>query len=269
MLAGKKDYSASRTPLKDRVRFRIPYYISRFIPPRCRWAYVTLGGASLTDVRRLLDGLDPKQYPQEIVSFYFNPDDEAEIANEMIRLAEMNAAQIQADYHLLSNVCCLWGTVEGLESLLPKSRRVVMFLDYEDTVERYCHEIATCIRNGTLKKGDLLFVTSCAREELIDLWPEMRRHPYRARAEKRVAAFLRISPGQVSSEQILKFHDLNLIRDQVRLSSFQKETLDCRPIGNLVVYEDTIRMLWLPLQIIRLSPRLSPPNPKLEFLKRT
>ena len=149
-----------------------------------------------------------------------------------------------------------------------RSKKLVMFLDYEDTVERYRHEIGTCIRNGVLKKGDLLFVTSCAREELIDIWPGTRRHQYRARAEKRVAAFLGISPSQVTSEQILRFHDLNLIRDQVRQTSFQNETLDCRPIGSLVVYEDTIRMLWLPLQIVKLSSRRGPPTPKLEFLKR-
>jgi len=268
MLAGKKNYAASSTPLKDRVRFKVPYYVSRFIPPGCDWAYVTLGGALLTDVRRLLEGLDSKRYPREIVSLYFDPTDEPDIADEMMNHAETNAAQIQADYRLSSRVRCKWGTVERLDPSTLGSMKVVMFLDYEDTVERYCHEIGTCVRNGLLKRGDLLFVTSCAREELIDLWPGMRRHRYRARAERRVAAFLGIRPQQVTSEDILKLHDLNLIRDQVRQTSFRNAALDCRPIGNLVVYEDTIRMLWLPLRVVKLDTRLGPPDPKLEFLRR-
>jgi hypothetical protein len=268
MLAGKKDYSAPKTPLKDRVRFKIPYYVSRFISAGCDWAYVTLGGPQLTDVRRLIEGLDSKRYPREIISLYFDPTDEPEIAEEIMKHAETNAAQIQADYHLGSIVRCLWGTVERPELTTLRSKRVAMFLDYEDTVERYCHEIGTCVRNGLLKKGDLLFVTSCAREELIDLWPGMRRHRYRARAERRVAAFLGIYPQQVTSEDILKFHDLNLIRDQVRETSFHNVALDCRPIGNLIVYEDTIRMLWLPLRVVKLGGKLGPPDPKLEFLKR-
>jgi len=269
MLAGKKDYAPSKTPLKDRVRFRIPYYVSRVIQPGCDWAYVTLGGALLTDVRRLLEGLDPKHYPRKIISLYFNPDDDPKVANEMIKQAETNAAQIQADYRLNSSIRCRWGTVESLEPSELRSKKLVMFLDYEGTLESYCHEIGACVRNGVLKKGDLLFVTSCAREELIEPWRGKHRHQYRIRAEKPVAAFLGIRPDQVTSEDILKFHDLNKIRDQVRDSSFHHEKLDCRPIGNLVVYEDTIRMLWLPLQIVKLNSRIGPPGPKLEFLKRT
>jgi len=269
MLAGKKDYAPSRTPLKDRVRFRIPYYVSRLIHPRCDWAYVTLGGALLTDVRRLLEGLDRKKYPREIISFYFNPNDDPKVANEMIKQAEINAALIQADYRLNSSIRIRWGTVECLEPSDLRSKKLVMFLDYEGTLESYCHEIGACVRKGILKKGDLLFVTSCAREELIESWHSKLRHQYRTRAEKPVAAFLGIRPDQVTSEHILKLHDLNKIRDQVRETSFHHVKLDCRPIGNIVVYEDTIRMLWLPLQIVKLNRRLRPPAPKLEFLKRT
>jgi hypothetical protein len=38
--------------------------------------------------------------------------------------------------------------------------------------------------------------------------------------------------------------------------------------GKLVVYEDTVRMLWLPIHIVSWKPNFKHPKPDLEFLRR-
>ena len=62
---------------------------------------------------------------------------------------------------------------------------------------------------------------------------------------------MRVPYNDVTSEEVLKFHDLNVIRGQVRKASFGlKKKLDCVPIGPFLLYQDTVRMLFLPLRII-------------------
>jgi len=264
MNAGKIDYAPARRRLKDRVRFRIPFYVSQFLSKGTKWAYTTLGGEQLIDVWRLLYALDPKLYPHEIVSVYYDPDEDAESARQTIRTSELVANEIQLKYGLKFAPRIVYGTVEALRPNDIKSEVVVMFLDYEGTVDKYRHEIGACIVNRVLKAGDLLFVTSCVDEKFFDGNPS-----FRTKAQKLVSEYSGIRPEKLTSSDILRFHDLNLVRDQVRSASFHlKNRLDCVPLGPLVLYENTVRMLWLPLRIIHYDPKSDAPKVELETLER-
>jgi hypothetical protein len=165
-LREQKNYTPAKTQLKDRIRFILTTYISDYVPHRRKWTYVTLGGPQLIDIRRLLDALDPPQYPARIISCYYNPEDDDDIGRENLRIAERNANDIHMRYNLSSTPNIIHGTVKDIRPTQLKSRRLVMFLDYEGTVWRYHDEIGTCIKNGLFHVGDLLFVTSCADEKI-------------------------------------------------------------------------------------------------------
>jgi len=260
-----KDYVPAKTPLKDRIRFTLVNYISNCIPPRGKWTYITLGGPQLIDIRRLLDALDPPQYPAQIISCYHNPEDDEGIATENIRTAEGNANNIHMHYNLSYTPNIVPGTVKEIRSSDVKSGRIVMWLDYEGTVLKFRDEISACVKNRILHVGDLLFVTSCADEKFLS----NPRHHFRIKANQRVASFLRKDPDEVTTADILTYHDFNLIRDEVKSSSFtHKKRLDCVPLGPLVVYEDTVRMLWLPLRIVGYDCLMRPPSIKLRYLVR-
>jgi hypothetical protein len=264
MDAGKIDYSPARRPLKDRVRFKIPCYVSHLLQKETSWTYVTLGGDQLIDIQRLLYALDPQQYPQEIISVYYDPEEDANHASESIRTAGFMANKIQAQYNLRSAPRIIYGTVERLRQSDINSDVVVMFLDYEGTVHTYRHEIGTCIGNNVLNVGDLLFVTSCVDEKFFE-----GNVAFRSKSQRRVSEYCHVSPEKLSPRDRLGFWDLSLIRDQVRQASFHlRNRLDCKPLGPLVLYENTVRMLWLPLQIVDYDPKSKPPRVRLQTLER-
>jgi hypothetical protein len=239
------DYDPAARPLKDRVRWRIPDYVSRFVPRGTKWAYITLGGEDLFDVERLLVGLKRQQHPHEIISVYYEPDESPGGARATIRRAELAANDIQLLWHLRSPPRIIYGTVASLGPEDIQSDLVVMFLDYEGTVLKYQREIGSCVANSVLRARDLLFVTSCVNVKFFE-----GKHHFRFEAQTKVSEFLRVPYDQVTSEDVLKFHDLNVIRDQVRTASFAlNKKLDCVPVGPLLLYQDTVRMLFLPLLI--------------------
>jgi len=262
-----KDYSPSKRKLKDRVRWKLTDYIRRFVRPRSKWTYITLGGPQLFDVKRLLEALDPPQYPNQIISCYQNPRDDQESAREAIKVAERNANELQRRHSLRSGISIIPGTVEGLalDDIQP-GNMVVMFLDFERSVSSHLHEIAACVSAGLLKPRDFLFVTSCVNEKFVD-----GNRQFRVKAAERVAAYVGTIPvKKVTTDLILRYHDFYLIWETVRTASFQTadRRLDCRPLGPLLVYKDTVRMLWLPLRIVHNSPTTSPSHPRLQYLRR-
>jgi hypothetical protein len=240
------DYDPAKRPLKDRVRWRIPKYVSRFVPPGKRWTYITLGGPGLHDVKRLLIGLKRSQYPHQIISVYHDPDETAEIVRTNIRKADVAASDIQLMWRLKYSPRIIYGTVASLKTDDIDSDLVVMFLDYEGNVLKFQREIASCVTNSVLGADDLLFVTSCVNEKFFE-----GKHHFRREAQTKVSELVRVPYDQVTSEDVLKLHDLNVIRSQVRKASFGlTKRLDCVPIGPLLLYQDTVRMLFLPLRII-------------------
>ena len=257
------DYDPVRRPLKDRVRWRIPDYVSRFVPRRTRWTYITLGGTGLFDIKRLLTGVKRPQYPHRIISVYYEPDETTEIVRANKRKADLAANEIHLTWHLQDSPRIIYGTVASLEADDINSDMVVMFLDYEGTVHKYQREIGSCVTNSVLGANDLLFVTSCVNEKFFE-----GKHHFRREAQTRVSELLRVPYDEVTSEDVLKFHDLNVIRSQVRKASFSlTRRLDCVPIGPLLLYQDRVRMLFLPLQIIneRKNPKVTV---ELEVLTR-
>lgn len=215
------------------------------MPSGTKWAYITLGGEDLFDVERLLIGLKREKHPYEIISAYYEQDETPQAARASIRRAELAANDIQLLWHLRSPPRIIYGTVASLGPEDIESDRVVMFLDYEGTVLKYQREIGSCVANSVLGARDLLFVTSCVNVKFFE-----GKHHFRFEAQTKVSEFLRVPYDAITSEDVLKYHDLNVIRDQVRAASFGlNKRLDCVPIGPFLLYQDTVRMLFLPLLI--------------------